>query len=141
VNAAREAWFEGQLDLDPTRIVFIDETAANTKMARLYGRAPRGERCRAAVPHGHWKTTTFTAALRRDGIAAPMVLDGPMSGEAFLAYVEQALIPNCGRATSSSWTICRRIRSPGCGKPSRRPGQAPNTSRPTVPTSIRSKWP
>jgi transposase len=93
VNAAREAWFEGQLDLDPTRIVFIDETAANTKTARLYGRAPRGERCRAAVPHGHWKTTTFTAALRRDGIAAPMVLDGPMSGEAFLAYVEQALVP------------------------------------------------
>jgi transposase len=93
VNAAREAWFEGQLDLDPTRIVFIDETAANTKTARLYGRAPRGKRCRAAVPHGHWKTTTFTAALRRDGIAAPMVLDGPMSGEAFLAYVEQALVP------------------------------------------------
>ncbi len=64
MNAAREAWFEGQIDLDPTQIVFIDETAANTKMARLYGRAPRGERCRAAVPHGHWKTTTFTAALR-----------------------------------------------------------------------------
>jgi transposase len=93
VNAAREAWFEDQLDLDPTRIVFIDETAANTKMARLYGRAPRGERCRAPVPHGHWKTTTFTAGLRRDGIAAPMVLDGPMNGEAFLAYVEQALVP------------------------------------------------
>jgi transposase len=86
VNAAREAWFEGQLDLDPTRIVF-------TKMARLYGRAPRGERCRAAVPHGHWKTTTFTAGLRHDGLAAPMVLDGPMNGEAFLAYVEQALVP------------------------------------------------
>ena len=93
VNAAREAWFEGQLDLDPTRIVFIDETAANTKMARLYGRAPRGERCRAPVPHGHWKTTTFTAGLRYDGISAPMVLDGPMDGEAFLAYVEQALVP------------------------------------------------
>jgi hypothetical protein len=93
VNAAREAWFEGQLDLDPTRIVFIDETAANTKMARLYGRAQRGERCRAAVPHGHWKTTTFTAGLRHDRIAAPMVLDGPMNGEAFLAYVEQALVP------------------------------------------------
>jgi hypothetical protein len=93
VNAAREAWFEGQLDLDPTRIVFIDETAANTKMARLSGRAPRGERCRAAVPHGHWKTTTLTASLRYDGIAAPMVLDGPMNGDAFLAYVEQALVP------------------------------------------------
>jgi hypothetical protein len=70
VNAAREAWFEGQLDLDPARIVFIDETAANTKMARLYGRAPRGERCRAAVPHGHWKPPpsppgcVMTASLR-----------------------------------------------------------------------------
>ena len=62
-------------------------------MARLYGRAPRGERCRAPVPHGHWKTTTFTAGLRYDGLAAPMVLDGPLNGEAFRAYVEQALVP------------------------------------------------
>jgi transposase len=93
VKAAREACFEGQLDLDPTRIVFIDQTAANTKMARLYGGAQRGERCRAAVPHGHWKTTTFTAGLRHDRIAAPMVLDGPMKSEAFLAYVDQALVP------------------------------------------------
>jgi transposase len=51
----------------------------------------RGQRCRAPVPHGHWKTTTFTAALRRNGITAPMVLDGPMNGEAFVAYVEQVL--------------------------------------------------
>jgi transposase len=93
VNAAREEWFEGQPELDPERLVFIDETAASTKMARLYGRSPRGERCRAAVPHGHWKTMTFTAGLRIDGIAAPMVLDGPMDGEAFRAYVEQALAP------------------------------------------------
>ena len=78
---------------DPARIVFIDETAANTKMARLYGRAPKGERCRAAVLHGHWRTTTFIAAMRHDRIAAPMVLDGPMNGEAFLASVEQALVP------------------------------------------------
>jgi transposase len=99
VNGAREVWFERQLDLDPTRIVFIDETAANTKMARLYGRARRGERCRAAVPHGHWKTTTFTAGLRYDGVAAPMVLDGPMNGEAFLANVEQALVPELRHAT------------------------------------------
>ena len=61
---AREAWFEAQLDLDPERIVFIDETAAATNMERRYGRAPRGERCRIAVPHGHYKTTTVTAALR-----------------------------------------------------------------------------
>jgi transposase len=62
-------------------------------MARLRGRAKRGQRCRAPIPHGHWKTTTFTAALRLRGLTAPMVLDGPMNGEAFLAYVEQALAP------------------------------------------------
>jgi transposase len=89
----REAWFEGQPDLDPGRLVFVDETGATTKMARLRGRAPKGERCRAAIPHGHWKTTTFVAGLRLSGITAPMVLDGPMNGPAFLAYVEQVLIP------------------------------------------------
>ena len=62
-------------------------------MARLYGRAPRGERCRAAVPYGHWKTTTFTAGLRIGGLAAPMILDGPMDGDAFRAYVTQVLVP------------------------------------------------
>jgi transposase len=62
-------------------------------MARLYGRAPRGERCRAAVPHGHWKTTTFTAGLRLSGLAAPMILDGPMDGAAFRAYIEHVLVP------------------------------------------------
>ena len=89
----RQSWFEGQLDLDPERLVFVDETGATTKMARLRGRAPRGERCRAAIPHGHWKTTTFVAGLRLSGMTAPMVLDGPMNGPAFLAYVEQVLAP------------------------------------------------
>jgi transposase len=93
VKAARRAWFEHQPDLHPTNLVFIDETGASTKMARLRGRAPRGERCRASIPHGHWKTTTFTAALRLDGLAAPMILDGPMHGTAFRAYVEQVLVP------------------------------------------------
>ncbi|AVM72844.1 hypothetical protein MSR1_38840 [Magnetospirillum gryphiswaldense MSR-1] len=74
-------------------MVFIDETGASTKMARLRGRAPRGERCRAPVPHGHWKTTTFVGALRLEGMTAPMVLDGAMNGPAFLAYVEQVLVP------------------------------------------------
>lgn len=96
MKAAREAWFEGQLDLDPTKLVFIDETGATTKMARRYGRAPRGERCRAGIPHGHWKTTTLTAGLRLNGIAAPMVIDGPMDGAAFLAYVQQVLAPELG---------------------------------------------
>jgi len=63
-------------------------------MARLRGWAKRGERCRAAIPHGHWKTTTFTCGLRLGGIAAPMLLDGPMDGAAFKAYVEQVLAPD-----------------------------------------------
>ena len=62
-------------------------------MARRYGRSLRGERCRAPVPHGHWKTTTFVGALRLEGMTAPMVLDGAMHGAAFLAYVEQVLVP------------------------------------------------
>jgi len=62
-------------------------------MARLYGRARRGSRCVAAVPHGHWTTITFTGALRLSGMTAPMILDGPMNGDAFLAYVEQVLVP------------------------------------------------
>ena len=62
-------------------------------MARLRGRAPCGERCRAGVPHGHWKTTTFTGALRLDGMTAPFVYDGAMNGTVFRAYVEQVLAP------------------------------------------------
>jgi transposase len=83
--------------LDSTRLVFIDETAANTKMVRLSGRCPRGERLVGRVPHGHWKTITFVAALRHNGITAPFVLDGSMTGEIFLAYVEQYLAPTLKR--------------------------------------------
>ena len=89
----RQAWFDGQPDLDPARLVFIDETGLSTKMARLRGRSLRGERCRAAIPHGHWKTTTFTGALRLSGMTAPLVLDGAMNGVLFRAYVEQVLVP------------------------------------------------
>jgi len=90
----RRAWFDNQLDLDPAKLVFIDETGLSTKMARLRGRAPCGERCRAGVPHGHWKTTTFTGALRLTGMAAPFVYDGAMNGNVFRAYVEQVLVPS-----------------------------------------------
>jgi transposase len=83
----------GQPDLDPSKLVFIDETGASTKIGRARGRSPKGERCRAAIPHGHWKTTTFVGALRLGGMTAPMVLDGPMHGDAFFAYVDQVLAP------------------------------------------------
>jgi transposase len=79
--------------LDPAKLIFIDETGITTNMARRCGRAPRGQRCIAVIPHGHWMTTTFIAALRLGQITAPMLLDGPMDGEHFLAYVEQILVP------------------------------------------------
>ena len=93
VAAAREAWRELAPRLDPDKLVFIDETGASTKMARLYGRARRGHRCHAPIPHGHWLTITFTAALRRTALTAPMTLDGPMNANSFRAYVEQVLAP------------------------------------------------
>jgi transposase len=88
----RQEWFEGQIDLDPERLVFIDETWASTNMARRHGRAPKGKRLRAGIPQGHWKTTTFVAGLRLTGLMATMVLDGPINREAFQAYVEQLLV-------------------------------------------------
>jgi transposase len=93
VAAAREQWRAEQGSLDAEHIVFIDETGTSTKMARTHGRCPRGERLRAKVPHGHWKTTTFLAGLRVGALTAPCVVDGPMDGDTFLAYVEQMLAP------------------------------------------------
>jgi transposase len=89
----REDWFEGQPDLDPERLVFIDETWASTKMARTHGRCRRGERLRAGVPHGHWKTTTFVAGLTMRGMIAPFVLDGPINRDAFETYAAKVLVP------------------------------------------------
>ena len=90
---AREAWFEAQPDLDPARLIFVDETGLSTRMARLRGRCARGKRLRSGVPRGHWKVTTFVAGLRLSGLGAPMVLNGPMTRDWFLAYVEQVLAP------------------------------------------------
>jgi transposase len=74
-------------------LVFLDETWATTNMTRRHGRARRGQRLVAAVPHGHWKTSTLVAALRHDRITAPCVFDGAINGARCLAYVEQALAP------------------------------------------------
>lgn len=79
--------------LNPDRLVFIDETWAKTNMTRPRGRAPKGERLLASVPHGHWKTTTFLAALRTTGLTAPLVVDGAINGEIFLGWVTGHLVP------------------------------------------------
>src|SRR5436190_20099086 len=89
----RSRWRVWQRYMDADRFVFIDETAATTAMPRLSRWGPRGERLVDAAPAGHWKTTTVVAGLRASGIIAPFVLDGPMTGEAFRAYVEQVLAP------------------------------------------------
>jgi transposase len=93
VARKRDRWRRHQARLDPRRLVFIDETWAKTNMTRTHGRCARGRRLVDKVPHGHWKTLTFLAALRCDAITAPFVLDGPINGEWFLAYVEQVLVP------------------------------------------------
>ena len=105
--AHRDRWRVWQRDMDPASLVFLDgeedqpsvrwidgpTNGATTNMIRRYGWGPKGERLVDAAPHGHWRTTTFVAGLRSTGIIAPLVLDGPMTGEAFRAYVEQFLAP------------------------------------------------
>src|SRR5436853_2954083 len=98
VARARRRWIREQGMLDPARLIFIDETAVSTNMVRLGGRAPRGVRLIGHVPLGEWHTITFVAALRHNKMSAPMVIDGPMTGEMFRAYVEQCLVPTLRRS-------------------------------------------
>jgi transposase len=94
VAARRAAWrAEVAPGLDPRKLVFLDETWAKTNMTRTRGYAPRGQRLVDAAPHGHWHTTTFVGALRPSGFIAPVVVDGAVNGELFLAYVRQQLVP------------------------------------------------
>ena len=93
VARRRLRWKKYQDRIDPARLVFIDETWAKTNMTRTRGWHRRGEPLHAKTPHGHWRTMTFLAALRNNAITAPWVLDGPINGEAFLAYVERVLVP------------------------------------------------
>jgi transposase len=91
VHQARLAWRVRQRTWSSERLVFLDETGLNTKLGRLYGRALGGERCLGALPHGHWRTSTLVAALRTTGLVAPLLLDGPMDGAMFLAYLRPVL--------------------------------------------------
>ena len=93
----RRAWFAGQLDLDPTKLVFIDETWASTNMARKCGRSRRGLRLRAAIPHGHYKTVTLVAGLRLSGLVAQKAFDRPINAASFEDWVETCLAPTLGK--------------------------------------------
>jgi transposase len=97
VARARRRWIREQGFLNPARLVFLDETAVSTNMVRPNGRSARGERLIGHVPLGHWETVTFVAGLRHTGIVAPMLINGAMNGEIFLAYLEQCLAPTLKR--------------------------------------------
>jgi len=97
VARARRRWMREQGLFDPARLVFVDETSTSTNMARQRGRCERGLRLIARVPQAHWQTVTFVAGLRHDGMVAPFVINGPMTGASFLAYLEQCLVPTLKR--------------------------------------------
>jgi transposase len=140
VTEQRATWRAEQAAMSRGRLIFIDETGASTKMARRYGRSLRGRRLDAALPHGHWKTTTFIGGLTSRGFLAPYVLDGAMDGPTFRAWTEQMLAPQLEPATSLSWTIYPPTRSPptrskACARRSRPRGRYCATCHPTHPTS------
>ena len=141
MKAARESWVDSQNDLDPERLIFIDESGLSTKMTRLRGWAPKGERCRAAIPHGHWKTITFVGGLTLAGFVAPMLLDGPMDGESFLAWIEQMLAPTLrpGDTVIMDNLAAHKV----AGVRQAIEPAAPNSTicRPIAPISIRLKTP
>jgi transposase len=93
VTAARAAWPAALAGVDPARLVFLGESGAKTNMARLRGRCPAGERLAAAVPHGHWSTTTMISAVRLDGPFAAATLAGATDADAFLVYARDVLAP------------------------------------------------
>jgi putative transposase len=93
VARRRLQWTKYRERIDLSRLVFIDETWTKTNMAPLRGWAPLGQRIKAKVPHGHWKTMTFLAALRHDRITAPWFIDGPINGETFQLYIDKVLVP------------------------------------------------
>lgn len=93
VKVRRDAWHDELSDVDPDHLVFLDESGARTNLARVRGRCPRGERLVSTLPHGHWKTYTMVSAVRTSGPCASALIDGPMDGDVFRAYVTLVLVP------------------------------------------------
>ena len=124
--------------LDPARLVFIDETAVSTNLARVRGRAPSGDRVIGTVPLGAWETITFVAALRHNKMTAPMVVEGAMTGEMFLAYIEQCLVPTLRRNDIVVMDNCRVHMGPPFARRLRKRTRRCATCRNTRPTSIQS---
>ena len=118
----------------PCRLVFIDETRAKTNMAPRRGWGPRGERLRAKVPHGRWRTMTFLAGLRSDRIVAPWVVDGPSNGATCRVYVERVLVPTRAPGDIVVTDNLGSHKRPAIRAPFARPAPSSSTCRPTAPT-------
>ena len=142
VARARRRWMREQGMFDLARLVFIDETSTNTAMVRLRGRCPRGIRLIDHVPHGHWKTITFIAGLRRRAMVAPFMLDGPMNATSFMAYLKRCLVPTLKRGDIVMMIAFRFIRLPVCERRLKRPERdyvtSPNIRRTSIRLSRRS---
>ena len=138
ISRHRTRWRTYQRRIDSARLVFIDETWAKTNMTRLYGWAPRGKRLIDKVPHGHWKTATFLAALRSDRIDAPCLFDGPTNGERFRAAVEQFLVPTLKAGDVVILDNSARTKARPFARRSVTSEPALSSGRPTAPTSARS---
>ena len=137
----RARWKKYQSLLDPERLVFIDETWAKTNMTRTHGRCAQGQRLVAKVPHAHWRTLTFLAALRYDRIDAPCVIDGPINGLSFLAYVEQVLVPTLSPGDIVIMDNLSSHKGANIRKAIEAGAQSFAICRPIPQTSIRSRWP
>ena len=138
---ARRRWIREQGLLDSSRLVFIDETSVNTNMTRPCGRGPRGERVIGRVPFAAWKTLTFVAALRCDRMTASMMIKGPLNGEAFLAYVEQCLVPTLKRGDIVVMDNVPAHKVDGVREAIEGWTQCCAICHPIRQTSIRSRWP
>jgi hypothetical protein len=137
VARRRARWQRHQTKLDPRRLGFIDETWARTNMTRTHGRCPKGQRLVAKVPHGHWRTLTFLAALRHDAVTAPFVVDGPINGLWFRTYVEQVLVPTLKPGDIVILDNWAPIRGRPCARPSGPLAPSCSSCRLTVPISTR----
>ena len=139
MQQARREWVEALPRMDIEKLVFIDETWTSTSMTRRCGRAPKGKRCIASAPHGHWKTTTFVGALRHRRLTAPMVTDGPMDGEMFLAYARNSCVRRYSQETSLFLTTSAVTRSRALRKRSVLQAPLCCICHLTLPTSIPSR--
>ena len=137
----RRRWFDGQLDLDPLKLVFVDETAATTNMARRFVRRRRGQRLRCGVPHGHYKAITFVFGLRLRGVVAPKAYDHAMNAETFEAWLEHHLLPTLEEGDIVVLDNLKAHKSPTVAEILAKEKTArSNTCRPTARTSTPSRW-